>query len=113
MHELLDDVFTPWTERSPAKAAGESLDPGEPDAEDLGAVAIENGDTCIGENRSHLLLLRRLEIVIAQNGDDGDLEDGEFANESARFFCETEVGQVAADDEHVGALVDLCEQRLQ
>src|SRR6185436_20917693 len=41
VHEILDDAFTPRTERAPPKAAGEALDACEADASYLGGVAVE------------------------------------------------------------------------
>ena len=46
-------------------------------------------------------------VVVAQDGHGGDFDDGHFAREAARFLGEPVVGQIAADHEDVGALVDL------
>ena len=112
-HEALDDVFTPRPERPPPKAAGKPLHAGKADPEDLGAVAVEKRDAGIGDDGSDLVLLRRFEIVVAEDRDDRDLDDGHFARERARFFRMPVVGQIAADHQDVGLFIDLTEQRLQ
>ena len=74
VHELLDDLFAPRAERAAAEAAGESLDAGEADAEDLRAVAVERDDARVEEDLSQLVLLARFEVVVAEDGDGGNLE---------------------------------------
>ena len=50
VHELLDDVFAPRTERATAEAAGEALDAGKADPVNFGRVAVEDDDPGIDED---------------------------------------------------------------
>jgi hypothetical protein len=51
--------------------------------------------------------------MISKHAHRGNLDDGHFAGERAGFVRHTVVGQIAAEYEDVGALVDLAEERLQ
>ena len=114
VHELLDDLFAPRTERPAPEAAGEALDAGEADPEDLGGVAVEHDDAGVLEDPGDLALLARFEVVVAEDGDDRNLDGGkQLLDEAARLFDQAVVGQVAAEDENVGRLANLGEQRLQ
>ena len=66
------------------------------------------------EDLDDLPLLAGFEVVIAEDGDDRDLERrDELLDEGARLFGEAVVGQVAAQGQDVGRVVDLRKERLQ
>ena len=51
--------------------------------------------------------------MIAEHADGWNSENRQFTDERARFLREPEVGQVAADHQNIGALIDLAQKRLQ
>src|SRR5206468_12346784 len=53
--ELLDDPFSPRSERALTEAAAEPLHAGDADAVDLGRVAVEYDDAGVGDNLTDLL----------------------------------------------------------
>ena len=54
-----------------------------------------------------------LEVVVAEDRDDGDFHRAHLTREHARFLRQPVVGEIAAQHEHVRALGHLGEQRLK
>ena len=113
VHELFDDVFAPRSESTASEAAREALDAREADAVDLGRVAVEHLDAGVGQDPRDLGRLARLEVMVAEDGDARNLERGELADQAARLVGKPVVRQVTAEDQQVGLVVDLREQRLK
>ena len=111
VHELLDDRLSPRSERTRPEPATETLDAGDADALQLAGVTVENGQAGIGQNPAHLILLARLEIVIAEHGDGGNPERRQLAGQHRRLFRQAVVGEVAGDQQDVGRLRNSGEER--
>lgn len=112
--EVLDDVLAPGPKGATAKTTRETLDAGKAHAMDFGAVAIEHRHTGVDQNLADLDLLAGFEIMVAKNAHYRDLHPrSDLARERPRLVCESVIGQIPAEDKDVGALGDLCEQRLQ
>src|SRR5687768_13161054 len=82
-HELFDDRLAPGAERALAKAAAESLDPRDADAVTFVRVTVENRDTRVRDDLTHLVTLTRFEVVIAQNGNDRCVDCAQLACQDA------------------------------
>ena len=77
-------------------------------------LAVERDDAGVLEDLDDLRLLVGLEVVVAEDRDDRNLDRRrELLDERARFLGEAVVGQVAAEREDVGRVVDLGKQRLK
>src|SRR6266508_1486965 len=87
---LLDKVFNrllaPRLEGVAAEPSGESFYSGEADTEIFASRAVQDDDSCIGQDFFHLFLFGRFEFVIAQYRDDGKLQDRQFLYEYFGFF---------------------------
>ena len=112
MHELLDDRLAPRAERAPAEAAAEPLDAGDADAVHLARVAVEDQRPRVDENLPDLVLLARLDVVIAEHRGDRDAKR-QLAREHARFLGQPVVGQIAGEQQHLGRFGDAREQGLK
>src|SRR5262245_57618638 len=74
LHERLDRGLSPRAERAASEAAAEALHAGEADAPDFRRFPVEHGDAGIPKDLHDFTLLAALEVVIAQHGDDGNLD---------------------------------------
>ncbi len=114
LHEALGRGLSPGTERGAAEAARESLRTGNTDTLDLARLAIQNPDADVGENAANELMLARLVVVVAEDGDYRDPHRGlQVVRQDLRLFLEAVVGQIAAQQKDVSPLVDVRQQRLQ
>src|SRR5579884_1016581 len=78
------------------------------------SIAVEHANARIGEDGRHFLLLAGFEVMIAQDGNDGNLDGGpQLTSQCVRLLRQTVVGQVASQEENVGTAGHLGEQRLE
>ena len=112
--EAFDRLLAPGFERVLAEAAAETLGAREADAEHLAALAIEHLNAGVAEKLVQLVLLARVPVVIAEHGDDRYFHGaGQFLEQDLSFFGRAVVGEVAAQEQDVGAVGDLREEGLE
>jgi hypothetical protein len=110
--ELLDDPFTPRLERALAEAAPEALEPDEADAPHLAGFTVEHLGAAVEQDLENLRLLARFVLVVSEHGQDRDLRRREVLDKEPRLVREPVVGDVPAQEQHVGPLPDLGEEGL-
>src|SRR5688572_15687186 len=114
LHESLDRPFAPRPERPAPEAAAKTLDSGEADAMDLGRFTIEDRHPGVRENLPDFILVAALVIMIAEDGDDGNVHrGGQLSGENACLFRQPVVGEVATEDQDIRAGADLREHRVK
>ena len=113
VHEVLDDLFAPRTERATPKATAESANSGEPDAAKFPRVSVQHVDADVSQDLTDVTLLTRLEVVIPQHADHRDLDRRQVLRQHTRLFRQPIVSEVATQDKHVGRFRDLIEERLE
>jgi hypothetical protein len=114
LHEQLDRLFAPGSERAATKPAGESLDARKSDALDFGGLAVENRHACIDEDLTDLVLLSAFVVVVPEHGNDWNLHRrAELASENARFVRQPVIGKVATQHQNIGVVADLREHLLE
>ena len=114
LDEALDRPLAPGPERAAAEAAAEPFDAREPDAVDLGGFAVEDRHAGIGQNLADLVLVAAFIVVVAEHGDDGNVDRRrQLAGEDARLFRKSVVGKIPAQDQDVGRLADLREELMK
>ena len=106
LDEGLDATFAEGHELVGREAAGEALGAGEAYAIDFKAVAIKQMDACNAKHAGELVLVATLVVVVAQHGDDGDVDVFEDGEAGAHFFGKAVISEVAGDDERVRQIVD-------
>ena len=109
--ELLDHRLAPRAERALAESTGEPFHAGDADAAHFSGFAIEHGDSRVREDASDFVLMTRLVVVVAEDGDRRHMQRGAFARENPRFIGQTGIGQISGEQEHVRRFRDLAEQR--
>src|SRR5262249_16350534 len=105
--------LAPRPERALTEAAAETFDAGDPDTLQLAAVAIEDGQTGVGENRTDLVRLARLDVVIAEYSRGRHTQRRQFTGKHPRLVAQAVVGEVACKDEDVRGVADAREYRLK
>ena len=113
LHESLDGGLAPGAQRTPAEAAGEALDAGDAHALDLARLAIEHAHPGLGERLAHDLRRAGFVVVVAQDGHHRHLHQRELVGEHVRLFGGAVVGEVPAQQQHVGRLGRLGEEGAQ
>src|SRR5262245_51533481 len=113
MDELLDDRLAPRAERALAESSAETLDAGNTNPADFHGVAVEDDHAGVDENLPHLILFPGFEIVIPKDGCNGNTNGCDLARENSSFVRQSVVGEIASEQQHVGALGDSREQRLK
>ncbi len=108
--ERLDDRLAERRELAAAEAAEESLHAGKADALDLDRLLVEHGHAGIAEDRADLLRLAAFVIVVAEHADDRDRASADVLGEDLRLPRLAEIGEVAAQHQHVGVVGDFGEQ---
>lgn len=108
-----DQPLTPGAKRPPSKPSGESLDPGEPDAEHFVRLSIEDVNSGVTQDPGNLALLARLVVMVAQHGHDRHRDRPQRLSHEPSLFRVSPVGQVTAEGKHIGLLRYLAEQDLQ
>ena len=112
-HERLDGLLAPPLERELTEAPGEPLGAGDADSRDLQRRPVEDAHAGPGEDLRHLGGGIGLEVVVAQHGDLRHRDRLQLLGQHARFLGLAAVGEIAAQSEHVRALRDAREQRLE
>ena len=113
VNELFDGRLAPRSQRAIAESAAEALDAGDTDAAHLSRFTVEYRHARIREDVPHFVLVTGLAVVVAEDGNDRDVECGDLARENARLVWQTGVGQIAGEEQHVGRRRYLAEQRLK
>ena len=112
--EALHDVLAPGLQRSLAEPPAEPLGAGEPYALDLDGVTVQHRDPCLDEDGLYLLYLPGLIVVVAQYADDGRVLRGRhLLRKNPRLLGETQVRQVAAENDDLGRARHGREERLE
>ena len=75
-------------------------------------AAVQDLNPCLAEDPGQLGHLSRLVVVVAQHGDDRHADGRERPRELPALLGVAPVGEVATERQDVGALRDLCEDRL-
>ena len=105
---MLDDLFAPRSENPLTEAAAKAFDTGEADAHDFAGFTVEDFDARGFENVRDLGLVAGFEVVIAEDGDDGNFyRRGQLFGQHRRLIDVAVVGQVPGEEQDVGRLVDL------
>ena len=86
LNKHFNRLLAPRLEGVAAEPSGESFYSGEADAEIFASRAVQDDDSCVGQDFFHLFLFVRFEFVIAQYRDDGKLQDRQFLYEYFGFF---------------------------
>ena len=113
LHEVLDHGLTPRAERAASESAAEALHPCEADVLEHPAVAVEDLHAGVAEDLRDLFVLPRLVVVVSENGEHRHLHHGELFGENVRFFGKAVVGEITAEEEQIGASLELREERSQ
>jgi hypothetical protein len=114
LHEQLDRRLAPGAQRAAAEAAGEALGAGDAHALDLAGLAVEHAHARLCFRMPVTTLGRAgLVVVVAQHRDDGDRDRVQFVGQHARLLGGAVVGEVAAQQQHVGRLGGLGEEAAQ
>ena len=70
LYEMFDDLLAPRAECAAAEAARKPFDAREADAVHFGRFAVEDRHARVGEDLGDLVLLPRLVVVVAEDGED-------------------------------------------
>ena len=111
LHEPLDDLFPPGTQRPPPESSGKSLDARKSDALDLTRLSVEYPHPGIAEDPAHLRHLARFVVVVAEDRDDRDRDSGQDPRERPRLVGLAAVREISAQREHVRAFRYFGEER--
>ena len=113
-HERLHRAFAPRLQRAGPESSREALGPREAHALHLDRGAVQHRDAGrVGQDPGHLVGGTGFEIMVAEHRDLRQLRRAELLGEDARLLRGAVVREVAAEDEHVRALRDLREERLE
>src|SRR5262245_16842521 len=113
LHERLDRVLAPRTERTTTEAARKSLDAGEADSVHFRRLAIKHTYSAIDENLTDFLWLATLIVVVAEHRNHGNLDHAKLAHQDTRLIRQAVVGKVATQQQHIRRVVDLRKKRLK
>ena len=114
VHEHLGHLFAPGSEHTAAKTACKPFHAGETDAVHFARVAVEHLDAGVDQNLPDFLLGARFEIVVAEDGHDGNPRGrGQVFDEGARLLGMPVIGEIAGDDERLRDCRNLRQHRLQ
>src|SRR5262249_17417512 len=113
VHEVFYDFLTPRSEGSAAEPTTKAANAGKADAAKLPRIAVQHVDADFREDVGNIRFLLGLEVVISEDGDNGNLRWREIFGEDARLVGEPVVGEISADGEDVRGFSDLREQRRQ
>jgi hypothetical protein len=112
LHERLDRVLAPWTERAAAEAARKPLTPAKPTP--WTSVASPSSTVTPPSMRiCGFPVACPLIVVVAKDRDHGNLDDGKLAHQDTRLIRQAVVGEVATEQQHIRRLVDLRKERLK
>ena len=93
------------------KPPANPLRPGEPDPPHLDGVAVEHNDPGVDQDSTDLVFMARLEVMIAQHGDDRQFRGNrQFLHEQVRLIRQTVIGQIAAEHEHIRERLGILEK---
>ena len=84
-----------------------------PTLQHFAGFAVEHRDAGAGEDVAHLELLVGFVVVIAEHRDCRHAQRRQLLRENARFVGKAVIGQVAGQQQEVGGLGDLREERLE
>jgi hypothetical protein len=111
LDERLDHGLAPRAERAAPEAAAEALHAGEADAVHHVRVAVEHRHADVAQGVGHHLGRAALVVVVAEHRDGREAQRAELLHQHARLLGGAVVGEVAAEEEHVGAFGHLGEDR--
>ena len=84
------------------------LTPANPTPSHLARIAVEHAHAVVDEDLMNLVLGTRFEVVIAENGNDGNAHGGgKVLGQRSRLVRRSVVGQVPGQQKHVGICRDL------
>ena len=101
VHELFERRLAPGFERTRPEPAAEAFDARDADAEQFARVAVEHGDTGLGQDLADLRGFPRLEVVISQHGHYRDAHGAQLAHEHLRFFGQSVIGEITRDEQQI------------
>src|SRR6266511_3357496 len=110
----LDALLPPRLQGALPESPGKALHTSKADAPNLTAIAIEHLNAGLGEDTLHLLGLSRLIVVVPQHRNDWNLQGRyDLLRQNLRLLREAVIGEIAAQQEDVSAVVNRGKQRLQ
>ena len=89
--------------------AAEALDAGEAHAVQLPGGAVEQVDAAVAQQRGELGRAAALVVVVAEHRHHGEAEPPERAQQLLALLEQAEVGEIAADEQHVRRILHALE----
>src|SRR6185312_373967 len=86
--------------------AAETFSTAEADSADFNALTVEQVDPGDAKHPGKLVLVSAFIIVVAHDGDDGDVDVLEDAEAFEHLVLHSVIGEVAGDDQQLGKIID-------
>jgi len=111
IHEALDLGLAPVAQGVGSEAARKALHAREADLRHFHRVSGQQRDARLGEDLRHLIGLAGFVVVVAQHAEHRHAYHAELLGEHMGLFRRSIVGQIPAQEQDVGRLVNLAEPR--